>query len=157
MILVLILTFKAGVITAIAKGDLKMFRSEQDSFLTSAIPVQSIQWSIYQLSYTSPTGEGLLCEVMITRWRWTIYVKSSIDSEAFSTVFHQLSYQVNWKRVIVWVHGNSWKMEVDVQYISKSYNWTAESEASLTASSQFWTLFNQWVEETWKFQSSTKF
>ena len=43
MILVLILTFKAGVITAIAKGDLKMFKSEQDSFLTSAIPVQSIQ------------------------------------------------------------------------------------------------------------------
>ena len=156
MILVLILTFKADVITAIAKGDLKMFRSEQDSNpdLCDTCTVDTV---IYQLSYTSPTGEGLLCEFMITRWRWTIYVKSSIVSEAFSTVFHQLSYQVNWKRVIVWVHGNSWKMEVDVQYISKSYNWTAASETSLTWWSQFWTLFSQWVEETWKFQSSTEF
>ena len=48
-------------------------------------------------------------------------------------------------------------MEVDVQYISKSYNWTAESETSLTSSSQFWTLFDQRIEDTWKFQSSREF
>ena len=33
--------------------------------------------------------------------------KSYIDSEAFSTVLYQLSYQVKGKRIIVWVHGNS--------------------------------------------------
>ena len=32
--------------------------------------------------------------------------------------------------------------KVDVQYISKSYNWTAESETSWTWSSQFWKVFN---------------
>ena len=66
VILVLILTFKADMITAIAKGDLKMFRSEQDSNpdLCGTCTVDTV---IYQLSYTSPTGEGLLCEFMITR------------------------------------------------------------------------------------------
>ena len=38
--------------------------------LTSAIPIQwSTSWA------TSPTGEWLLCEFMITRWRWRIFVK----------------------------------------------------------------------------------
>ena len=79
------------------------------------------------------------------------------EIDSVGRVLYQLTYQVNWKRIIVWVHGNSWKMEDNVQYISKTYNWTAESERSLISSSQFWTLFNQWVEETWKFQSSTEF
>ena len=153
---VLILSFKTDMITANRKRRAwKCSGLNKIQTLTSAIRIKSIQCSTSWA--TRPTGEGLLCELMITRWRWTIYVQSSIDSEASSTVFHQLSYMVNWRRIIVWVHDNSVKMEVDVQFISKSYNWTAESEASLTASSQFWTLFNQWVEETWKFQSLTKF
>ena len=154
MILVLILTFKADMITAVAKGDLKMFRSEQDSN-----PDLCDTWySRYsdlstKLSYTSPTGEGLLCEFMITLYMWSL---PSIPR-------HSAQCSTSWairstgRASHLWVHDNSWKMEVDVQYISKSYNWTAESEASLTASSQFWTLFNQWVEETWKFQASTEF
>ena len=104
MILVLILTFKADMITAIAKR-----RPRNVQVWTRfkpwppAIPIQwSTSWA------TSPAGEWLLCEFMITRWRLKIYMwKSYIDSEAFSTVLYQLSYQVNWKRIIVWVHGNS--------------------------------------------------
>ena len=62
------------MITAIAKGDLKMFRSEQDS---------------------NP-------------------ILSDID-----TVNYQLSYQPNWKRVIMRVHDNPFKMDnICESYIS---------------------------------------
>ena len=66
MILVLILTFKADMITALAKGDLEMFRSGQDS---------------------------------------------NPDLYDTDTVKYQLSYQPNWRMVIMRVHDNPLKME----------------------------------------------
>ena len=57
------------MITAIAKGDLKMIRSEQDS------------------------NPGLC------------------DTCTAATVIYQLSYEPNWRRVIMIVHDNSLKMD----------------------------------------------
>ena len=63
------------MITAIAKGDLEMFRSEQDS---------------------NPD----LCDT--------------------DTVIYQLSYKPNWRRVIIRVHDNPFKMEnICESHISK--------------------------------------
>ena len=62
MILVLILSVKADMITAIAKGDLEMFRSEQDSNPdlcdTCTVDTCTVDTVIYQLSYTTQLVKG---------------------------------------------------------------------------------------------------
>ena len=62
MILVLILSFKADMITAIAKEDLKMFRSEQDSnlFTDFVLLCSIIRKTLYDLPCLYSCSQAIL-------------------------------------------------------------------------------------------------